>query len=355
MDGDFSSSYDEEPDVEEMKRATTRDEDPNYSPFLRPINDKIGDDYKVLDLIESTNECKTYIGVHIKYKFIVTIKLFCKSPKVLRLVNTETESLIITNTIDFQHQYFVKYITRFDFQYSPVLIYQKLGPTLAQQIEYLNGLTFSLNSIRIMIWNIVHAIELLHESHLILGNLSIDTVSMLNGYVDQKGYEMKSGERNLQVRINSLSCVANGNSWHLKTYTPERIQSPEQLLGTRWSYENDIWQLGILFVELLLGRRLFDHNNRLLHLAVIEKLAGPFPFYLLEESPHSYISFFRDGRCDLGQLDAEALQYYESIPELDKIISNEHVLSFIQATLCTDPGRRLLPYQLYEHPFLASF
>lgn len=351
---DSSSSCEDDALIDDRKNSFIRDEDISYQPIIRPLSDTIGDDYKILDLIESTNEYKSYFGIHQRQKFFVLIKFYYKSPTLLRKANIETEALTITNTIDLTHQYFVKYIGRYEYNLCPILIFQALGPTLTKQMEFFNGLTFSLSTIRVFMWHLIHALELLHECKLICGNLSTDTVSLLEDYVDQKGYVMKTGERSVQLRINSLSCASNGNIWHVTSLTPERIQSPEQLLSTRWSYEIDIWQLGILFVELITGRKLFTHNNRLLHYALIEKLGGQFPLFLLDESQKSEIPIFRDGKCDISMLDDECRKIYNTFPTLENLIHNDKALSFAQATLCTDPSRRLLPLQLINHPFIID-
>lgn len=59
-------------------------------------------------------------------------------------------------------------------------------------------------------------------------------------------------------------------------------RAPEVIMGSGWSYECDVWSLGCILCELLSGDALFQTHQNLEHLALMQKIIGPFPRVLVD-------------------------------------------------------------------------
>ena len=324
----------------------------SYQPLLVSIGDVI-DQYRIIDLVGKEKDYEKYLAIHLKLKFFVDVKIFYKSPKLDKLAKLDSTFLTIGNTIDIKHRYFVKFYQHICDQAIPILILEHTGPTLAQQLDYMNGISFNINTVKVIMWQLLHAIELLHESKIICGSISLENISLLGDYVDENGYEKKSGNRSIQVRINSLAYALPGNQWHVDCDTPLRYRAPEALLGTRYSYEIDIWALGVIFIELITGVKLFDTDSTLEHLALIEKMGGSFPDWIFSECP-SLSNYFDGGNVNISSLSDQQKENLSKTPTLPELFRNDPLLNFAQVILATDPSARATPTVLYEHPFLQE-
>jgi len=71
---------------------------------------------------------------------------------------------------------------------------------------------------------------------------------------------------------------------HPKIISTRHYRAPEILLQIGWDWSCDIWSVGCIFVELLIGHTLFKTHEDLEHLAMIQRLIGPLPEYIAEKS-----------------------------------------------------------------------
>ena len=334
-----------------LKVTNTMDSE-EYQPLIISVGEVV-DQYKIIDFLGKHKEYEKFKAIHMTQKFFVDIKFFFKSPRLSKQAKKEACFMTIANTIDLRHRYFVKFYQHIDDRAIPILIFEHTGPTLAEQLDYMNGLSFNINTAKVIMWQLLHAIELLHESKIICGSISLENISLLGDFVDENGYEKKSGNRNIQVRINTFAHAQSGNQWHIDCNIPIRYQAPEALLGTRWSYETDLWALGVLFIELITGVKMFDTEKRIEHLAMIEKMGGDFPSWMLAECPTKDTDF-DSGKVDIGTLNDDELTRIEKTQTLEDLFQSDNLVSFAKALLATDPSQRATPVSLFDHPFLQE-
>jgi serine/threonine protein kinase len=158
---------------------------------------EIIDTYKIIENLGKYRDYEKFLAINTKWKFLADIRVYYKSPKTFKKAKSETDYMTIANTIDLNHRYCLKFLQKIEDKGLQYLIFEHSGPTLEEQLSYMNGITFKFGTVRVIMWQLLHAIELIHEAKIICGTLSTSNISLLGDYVDENGYEKKSGERKI--------------------------------------------------------------------------------------------------------------------------------------------------------------
>lgn len=167
------------------------------------------------------------------------------------------------------------------------------------------------------------------------------------------------------------SCLFVGDN---QDYLQSRYyRAPEILLRLPYDSKIDIWSLGCLAVEMMLGVPILPAQSEL-HLAtLIEKTIGPFPRHMFENSPRSTQIFMPDGKVKPASLLCEEngedfattfvpyfvkkklrkiIMNYESVQPGNDIRDREVFIDLIQKMLTIDPDQRISAFEAMNHPFL---
>lgn len=64
------------------------------------------------------------------------------------------------------------------------------------------------------------------------------------------------------------------DEYHSSIVSTRHYRAPEIVLGVGWSFPCDIWSVGCILVELVIGEPVFRTHDNLEHLAMIEKIVG---------------------------------------------------------------------------------
>jgi len=136
-------------------------------------------------------------------------------------------------------------------------------------------------------------------------------------------------------------------------------RAPEVILGLRWTSAIDLWGLGCVIAELLLGQPIFHGNSVEAVLASHEAVLGPLPKHMLDASPLAD-SFFLPEKQKLFVIDPPhvptgAYTYEPKRTSLRELLSiDEHLCEFLGGLLQQDPDKRLTAMQALSHPWLLK-
>lgn len=139
-------------------------------------------------------------------------------------------------------------------------------------------------------------------------------------------------------------------------------RSPEAILGYKVNKNTDVWSLGCLTYELLFGELLFDpdkdirFNRDRSHLFDFQKVLGPIPKYIINESKKSKIFFSNNGLIKNGKK-LEYCSLFEILKNKLKNVSQDEIIKltdFLYQTFEYDPDKRTNVNDLLSHPFLAK-
>lgn len=157
------------------------------------------------------------------------------------------------------------------------------------------------------------------------------------------------------------SCVCKQDTRN--SYVQSRwYRAPEVMLGLPWDSKIDIWSLGCLLAELLLGYPIFHGSTVPMVLASQRAVLGSLPSSMMskcrEDTLHTY--FTPDDEFYLVDPPAKAYGVYilEAVPHpLRQLLptEDEPTISFIESLLRYDPVERLSAKQALEHPFITAY
>lgn len=124
---------------------------------------------------------------------------------------------------------------------------------------------------------------LLHDDDFIKKHLLSSTLiaSYLNLSTNQeKEVSARKAPKYLRILKNPLIQIIDFGSaifndeYHSSIVSTRHYRAPEIVLGIGWSFPCDMWSIGCILVELVIGEPLFRTHDNLEHLAMIEKVCG---------------------------------------------------------------------------------
>ncbi|XP_024920295.1 homeodomain-interacting protein kinase 1-like [Cynoglossus semilaevis] len=152
------------------------------------------------------------------------------------------------------------------------LEFEKLDMTLRDFLKKKQAVSLQLEEIRPILHQLAIALDFLKGAKVIHADLKPENVMMVD-HVQQP----------LKVKIIDLG-LAIGNRGESRGWTLQSLwyRSPEVLLGAPVSEAIDVWSLGCISAELLMGIPLFDCNNKYDLMRHIVCMMGKPPAYLLK-------------------------------------------------------------------------
>lgn len=76
------------------------------------------------------------------------------------------------------------------------------------------------------------------------------------------------------IQIIDFGSAIFDDEYHSSIVSTRHYRAPEIVLGVGWSFPCDVWSMGCILVELVIGEPVFRTHDNLEHLAMIEKICG---------------------------------------------------------------------------------
>ncbi|EDK39505.2 hypothetical protein PGUG_03603 [Meyerozyma guilliermondii ATCC 6260] len=76
------------------------------------------------------------------------------------------------------------------------------------------------------------------------------------------------------IQIIDFGSAIFNDEYHSSIVSTRHYRAPEIVLGIGWSFPCDMWSVGCILVEFVIGEPLFKTHDNLEHLAMIEKVTG---------------------------------------------------------------------------------
>lgn len=136
-------------------------------------------------------------------------------------------------------------------------------------------------------------------------------------------------------------------------------RAPEVMLGLPWDGKVDVWGVGCILAELLVGQPIFHGGSVELVLAAHAAVLGPHPKHMLEASELSHMYFTKDGLIYSiepgGERRAGVMRLLEgvSLQSLTKV-EDAGLLRFLTSLLSIDPDQRPTAAEALEDPWLLE-
>ncbi|XP_061633664.1 homeodomain-interacting protein kinase 2-like [Phyllopteryx taeniolatus] len=244
------------------------------------------------------------------------------------------------------------------------LEFEKLDMSLHQLLEW--RLPLSVMEIRPVLQQLTTALQFLKSVGIVHCDLKPDNIMV----VDHLKLPLKVKVIDFGMALHA-SELSRGMTVQSMWY-----RCPEVLLGHECTEAIDVWSLGCVGVELLLGRALFDGSDEYSMLSQISTTLGKLPASLLDAGIFTSCFFRKKAKKWRLKNRAEMVTTYDGTQPLNKLsdllevhfvrpincsdedwramqCDLEIFVNLIATMLQMDPSKRSRPYQILEHPFVT--
>ncbi|KAM3863883.1 homeodomain-interacting protein kinase 2-like [Diretmus argenteus] len=238
------------------------------------------------------------------------------------------------------------------------LVFECLDISLLELMRQREGRPLPLHELRSIIQQMATALDALKMIDVIHGDIKMDNVLL----VDQENEPFRIklidfGEALLRkdARPGDLKCCL-------------AFRPPEILLGVPYTEAIDMWTLGCIVAEMFLGVELFPRDFSCDVLCYIVKLLGQPADHLLDAGVHTHNYF--DSSPEGWSLKAPPSVEDESNYELSflqdlteesqegaetaEVEERRSFLDLLRRMLRVDPGHRITPSEVLNHPFMVN-
>ena len=162
----------------------------------------------------------------------------------------------------------------FRFRNHEIIILPKFGPSLLDSLEFNGYHGLELKLVQKVLIDILGPLDTLSRLHLIHCDVKPENI-LLDSHDSQ----------NLRL-IDFGSCCVQGDP-NFRYVQSRYYRAPEVALELSFDSKADVWSLGCVAAELLLGLPLFPSSSTAHHLYLIDQMLGPFPGHIINQSPRS--------------------------------------------------------------------
>ncbi|KAL0587642.1 hypothetical protein ABG067_002661 [Albugo candida] len=337
---------------------------------------------------------------------VVAIKVVRRVEKYTESAKIEARILQDVNEMDqFHESLCVRMYKWFEYKGHVCMVFERLGCSLYEYLKSHDYKPFPMESIRAYAWQLLVALDYIHNIKLIHTDLKPENILLVDGTEAKvtsasrsplKSDSMDHCERTRRTsRHRSRDSVQQQN--HHKSDTDGRqtlvppacnavrlidfggatyddesksqiintrqYRSPEVILGLGWSYPSDIWSAGCIVAELYMGDLLFATHDNMEHLALMEACIDKLPHHMVANASRKQPSegFFHHGRLAWPQKAAtkESVHHVRRMRTLREIVTQEHaklgILDLLKQMLVLDPHHRISAKEALRHPFFDGF
>lgn len=256
------------------------------------------------------------------------------------------------------------------------LVFDWCGVSLYDFLTRNHDIPFALDAVRAVARQLDAALAFLHGIGLIHTDLKTENVMLRSRDYDTVPLTPRTCAcpaapaaaaaattrvpRALDVRLIDLGNAVWNTRPHRSVIGTRHYRPPEVLLGIEWGCASDMWSVGCILVELYTGQTLFQTHHNREHLAMIERVLGPFPPALLRRASRTALARYFDahGRVvfpEPGTADTTA--YVDAMRPLDRLVPPEthpDLHDLVRRLLAYEPERRITAAEAAVHPFCCG-
>ncbi|KAK4987165.1 hypothetical protein LTR66_007669 [Elasticomyces elasticus] len=141
-------------------------------------------------------------------------------------------------------------------------------------------------------------------------------------------------------------------------WMPDLYRAPEVLLGLPWGFPVDVWSVGVMTLELLEGKNLFDpidhvHDQYVLPLALVQYVGylGPPPLEVIMRSPLFSTYFDEEGNW-ISEPPVPKTSFEDFVTTIAPGDEKELFLKFVRKMLVWDPEVRATSNEIIADEWL---
>jgi len=226
-----------------------------------------------------------------------------------------------------------------------VLVFESLGPSLAEELELRNYNPFSMRRIRTFGRDMLIAISFMHRHDLIHTDLKLPNVLLEQ--------DTRDCTRVKVIDFGGTRRTSAGRR-HKSLVQTRQYRAPEVLLESGWSFPADLWSIGCMLLELYTSDLLFPVHHTDEHLCLIQHFCGRIPEKMIpkEGSPYFVDGFLKDPTA-FPPTKARHVRHRQTLKEIVRPRDAEFY-DVVKNMLRVDPDDRITAKEALLHPFFSE-
>lgn len=227
------------------------------------------------------------------------------------------------------------------------LVFEYANHDLTDVIEHphsnIGGSPFQLGQIKQLLLQLLEAVDYLHSHWIIHRDIKVSNLL----YFDDLGI----------LKLADLGLARTFSHFQGEPHTPETVtlwyRAPEILFASFcYGPPADMWSVGCVFAELLLGKPLFPGATQVEQINLIGELLGP---PLPQEWPgHTSLEEYKPPDVHASSIKWKAGTYAPRFHSLFRNLLDESGLDLLQKLFRYDPAQRITAAEALQHPFFAN-
>lgn len=312
--------------------------------------------YEMLRFIASGSFGSVYKCKDHKTGNFVAVKISTQRNSILKEAEHETSIMQSIQTdasgTTYYHPSVVKMYDFFRFRRHVVIVYELLGMDLYEHMKILQFRGCKESFVKCIAVQIFDALGFLHDRNIAHCDVKPENILLCG------------------LGSTSVKLIDFGSSCHpghpVFAYVQSRYyRAPEVLLGLPYGSEIDVWSLGCVLFELVVGKPLFYAKTEGQMLTVIASLLGPVPEYMVKSSTRRSVYFKADSNefSETCKMDSSQMhRLYEPGTDLEGLLraspsslKSSSLGNLLAQCLQWDPKNRITPQKALMHPWFGSF
>ena len=162
------------------------------------------------------------------------------------------------------------------------MVFESLGPSLYDFLKRHHYQPFPMVCVQDFTVQLLETLEFLHSFRLIHTDLKIENILLMNDR--EVTFSNQQVPESTRIKVIDFGGACYDHDKKSTIINTRQYRAPEVMLGTGWSMTSDMWSVGCILVELYQGELLFATHDNVEHLALIERIIGPFPRSMIKKA-----------------------------------------------------------------------
>jgi CDC-like kinase len=162
---------------------------------------------------------------------------------------------------------------------------------------------FKFRQVLQMGFQLIKAVKFLHDMKLTHTDLKPENILFEEDSYDEA--KSRSGRtvkviRNCNIKLIDFGSATFEDERKTRIVATRHYRPPEVILELGWSHPCDVWSIGCILFEWYMGICMFQTHSNTEHLAMMERILGPFPDKLIRNSKKEK-KFFRKRTSNISR------------------------------------------------------
>eukprot|EP00095_Tigriopus_kingsejongensis_P010919 snap_masked-scaffold238_size242079-processed-gene-1.8 protein:Tk10919 transcript:snap_masked-scaffold238_size242079-processed-gene-1.8-mRNA-1 annotation:"serine threonine-protein kinase doa" len=256
----------------------------------------------------------------------------------------------------------VQLLDWFDYHGHMCLAFEMLGSSVFDFLKDNNYEPYPLHQVRQIAYELCYAVKFMHDNRLTHTDLKPENILFFDSSHDMTFDPQRKQDirhlKNAEIRLIDFGSATFDHEHHSTIVSTRHYRAPEVIMELGWAQPCDVWSIGCIIFELALGITLFQTHDNKEHLAMMERILGPYPDRMVARTRVKYFAHGRlcwEEKSSAGRYvrdHCKPLHRYipKNTPELEDW---EDMFDLIKKMLIYDPERRLTLREALRHAFFA--